>query len=86
MARRVNFKEIYFTYSDIESELIRGLLEDHDIYCIVRDMRITPYPVSIGEQSEKRIAVEEDRVEEAKELIRWAIKDGYISREGRFKE
>lgn len=85
MARRIDFKEIYLTYSDIESELIRDLLEDHDIYCIVRDMKIGPYPLSVGEHSEKRIAVEEDKVEEAKELIRWAIRDGYISDEGSFK-
>ena len=85
MARRINFKEIYLTYNEIESELIKDLLEDYDIYCIVRDMKISPYPLSIGEHSEKRIAVEEDKVEEAKELIRLAIRDGYISNEGRFK-
>ncbi len=85
MARSLNFKEIYLSYNEIEADLIKGLLEDNDIYCIVRDMRITPYPVSIGDFSEKRIAVEEDKVEEAKILITEAIRDGYISNEGRFR-
>lgn len=85
MARRINFKEIYFSYNDIEADLIKNLLEEHDIYCIVRDMKISPYPVSLGEFSEKRIVVEEDKVEEAKTLIRYAIKDGYISDKGGFK-
>lgn len=85
MAKRINFKEIYFSYNDIEADLIKGLLEEHDIYCVVRDMKISPYPLSLGEFSERRIAVEEDKIEEAKTLIRYAIKDGYISEEGIFK-
>lgn len=86
MATRIRFVELYFSYDEIETTLIANLLEDSGISCIIRDMRITPYPLTIGVFTERRVAVEEDRVEEARIIIRDAIRDGFISGTGRFKE
>jgi hypothetical protein len=50
-------------------------------------MHITPYPISIGKFAEKRIAVTEEKVEEAREIIKQAITDGFLDEgEGKFKE
>ena len=70
----------------IEADLIKGLLEARGLSCVIRDMTITPYPINIGLFAEKRIAVEEDRSEEAVKLIRDARKDHYISTDGKFKD
>ena len=82
----MDLKEIYLSYDMMEADRIRGLLEANGISCAIRDMTITPYPINIGMFSEKRIAVEEDRVYRARKLIEDAIKDGYISSDGRFKD
>ena len=70
----------------IEADLIKGLLETNGISCVIRDMTITPYPINIGFFGEKRIAVEEEKAEEAVTLIRDARKDKYISTDGKFKD
>ncbi|MEE8423580.1 MAG: DUF2007 domain-containing protein [Thermodesulfobacteriota bacterium] len=82
----MDLKEIYLSYDMLEADLIKGLLEAHGIFCAVRDMTITPYPINIGLFGEKRIAVEEERVEEAVNLIRDARTDKYISTDGKFKD
>ncbi len=82
----MDLKEIYLSYDMIEADLIKGLLEDRGISCVIRDMTITPYPINIGLFSEKRIAVEEERAEEAVKLIRDAREDEYISAGGKFKD
>lgn len=66
-------------------ERIKALLEENRIDCIVRNMRISPYPFSIGNFSEQRIAVDEGKFPDAVELIREAIADKYISPRGKFK-
>jgi hypothetical protein len=83
----INFVEFYFSYNEVETGLIKALLEGEGIPALVRDMHITPYPISIGKFAEKRIAVPEEMVEDAKELIKQAIYDGFLNeREGKFKE
>jgi hypothetical protein len=82
----MDLREIYLCYDIMEADRIKGLLEENGIYCIFRDMTITPYPMNIGRFAEKRIVVEEDKVEEAICLIEDAIRDGFISSDGRFKD
>ncbi len=79
-------REIYLCYNNIEADLIKGLLKENGIHCIFRDMTITPYPMNIGRFAEKRIAVDEDKVDEAIRLIEDARRDGFISSDGRFKD
>jgi len=82
----MNLREIYFSYDVLEADLIKGLLEENGIPCFIRDMTISPYPLTIGKFAEKRIAVDENDAEEAVQLIREARGDGYISSEGSFKK
>ncbi len=82
----VNFKEIYISYNELEAERIKALLEENWIDCIVRNMRISPYPISIGNFNEHRIAVDEEKQAQAIELLQEAMADGYISKRGKFKD
>jgi hypothetical protein len=61
--------EIFFTYDEIEAEIVKDLLEAEDIQVVVKSMKMTPYPVSIGRMGEMRLIVRNEDLERARELI-----------------
>jgi hypothetical protein len=61
--------EIFFTYDEIEAEIVKDLLEAEDIQVVVKSMKMTPYPVSIGRMGEMRLMVRNEDLERARELI-----------------
>lgn len=82
MATRINFIDLYSFYNDLDATIVETLMEDYNISCSIRTfggMR------SFGSSAEKRIAVEEDKIENAKRIIADAIRSGVISREGKFR-
>ena len=76
--------EIYATYDLLEAEQIRGFLEETGILTKIRDLSISPYPLSIGGFNEKRIIVLNYYKKEALKLIANAIEDQVISSNGIF--
>lgn len=84
MATRINFIDLYSFYNGLDATVIETLMEDYNISCSVRAFGSSSSFES-GEFGEKRIAVEEDRVENARKIIIDAIKSGVISREGKFR-
>lgn len=85
MATRINLIDLYSFYNDIDASVIETLMEDYNISCSIRSL--TPIRLS-GELSglnEKRIAVEEAKIEYARKIINDAIKNGVISKEGKFR-
>ncbi len=81
-----NFVEVFSTPSLIEADYLRLYLEDNEIPCYVRDLRITPYPVHVKNMSEQQLYVPEKDVEKAKSLILQVIEDQGITLEGDFPE
>lgn len=82
MASRINFIDIYSFYDELDASVIETLLEDYDISCSIRTFN--PF-ADADAYFEKRIAVEEDKVENARRIINDARKNGVISRDGRFR-
>lgn len=80
------FVEIYFSYNDCETDLIGCLLRQEGIPYILRDQRISPYPMTINRFGERRFAVPESEAGRARDLIGDAIADGAIVGDGKFKE
>lgn len=78
--------EIYLSYNDCESDVIGSLLTQEEIPFILRDQRISPYPMNVDRFGERRFAVPEQEVQRAKDLIADAIASGAIIGDGRFKE
>jgi peroxiredoxin len=78
--------ELYKTYDPLEADRIADLLADHEIPCSVRDLSITPYPLTIGRFGERRINVEARDAERARTVLEQAIRDGYLSSEGSWVE
>ncbi|MFZ5876029.1 MAG: redoxin domain-containing protein [Nitrospirota bacterium] len=74
--------ELYKTYDPLEADRIADLLAEHEIACVVRDLTISPYPMTIGRFGERRISVAEGDVVRAREIIEEAIQDGYLSSDG----
>ena len=79
------YEEIYLAYNDFEADLIEDILSKNDIPYILRNQRITPYPLTIDHFPEQRFAVPFSLAERAEELISKAIKDGALPGDGTFK-
>ena len=76
--------EIYSTFDVLEAENIKGILEEEGIPNEIRDLGISPYPLTIGTFNEKRIVVARSDAKEASGLIQKAITDRIISSNGEF--
>ncbi len=76
--------EIYATYHEIEADRIHALLEDEGIACYVRSLRRAAFPTQAGSEAPTRVAVPQDQVEKALELIRQARTDSVLSDDGTF--
>ncbi len=84
MATRIHFIDLYSFYNDLDATVIETLMEDYNISCSVRTLGAMR-SFDSHEFGEKRISVEEDKVENAKKIIADAIRSGVISKEGKFR-
>ncbi len=74
--------ELYKTYDPLEADRIADLFAEHEIACVIRDLTISPYPMTIGRFGERRISVADGDVARAREILEDAIRDGYVSPDG----
>ncbi len=86
MDKNEEFVEIFATPSFIEADYLRLYLEDHEIPCYVRDLRITSYPVHVDTMSEQQLYVPERDADKARALILQAMEDQGITLEGHFPD
>jgi len=77
-----NLRVVYIALDAIEASAVTGVLAGAGIEARVRDMTISPYPVSLGPLGERHILVPEDQTEEARAALRSAIEDGFLRPEG----
>ncbi|NIA10397.1 MAG: hypothetical protein GWP10_11885 [Nitrospiraceae bacterium] len=84
MKREDEFVEIFTTPSPIEADYLRLFLSDSGIACLVRDLRITPYPVHVKNMSDQRLSVAAKNADRARALIRQAGTDQEITLSGQF--
>ncbi|MBI5644181.1 MAG: hypothetical protein HY954_11990 [Deltaproteobacteria bacterium] len=85
MATRINFIDLYSFYNELDASVIETLMEDYNISCSIRTLGSIRFSTDVNNYQEKRIAVESDKLENAKKIINDAIKSGVISREGKFR-
>ena len=75
---------IFRTHSDIEAQIVRGLLESHGVMSVVSsDVPHSIFPLSVDGLSEVRIAVHAEEAEEAQRIIeahRTELKNGQVVR------
>lgn len=85
MATRINFIDVYSSYDEIDSYIIESLMDEKDISFSIRTLGASGPTAGRAGPLERRIAVEESKVEQALDLLSQAIKNGVISKEGRFR-
>ncbi len=78
--------ELYKTYDALEADRIAALLAEHAISCAIRDLSISPYPLTIGPFAERRISVAAEDAVRARAALEQAIRDGYLSADGSWIE
>lgn len=85
MATRINYVDLYSFYNDMDATVIASLMEGYDISCSMKTLGTGRLGPDLGAYSqEKRISVEEGKIENARNIIWDAIRNGVISRDGRF--
>ncbi len=52
-----------------EAYLVQGFLESNGIPCIIEDLKFHELPVNFGPMSKLRLLVQQDRLQEGKDLI-----------------
>ncbi|GBD95887.1 MAG TPA: DUF2007 domain-containing protein [Nitrospirae bacterium] len=62
--------EVLFTYDEVEAEIVKDLLEAENIQVVLKSLKITPYPVSIGRIGEIRLLVRNEDFEKAKDVLK----------------
>ncbi|GAB4263317.1 MAG: hypothetical protein Kow0092_14120 [Deferrisomatales bacterium] len=72
------FEEVYVAHGPIELDAVVGVLEAAGLSPRVRDMRVTPYPVTVGPLGERRVLVRKDQAGTAREALRRAARDGIL--------
>jgi hypothetical protein len=77
-----NLRVVYIALDTIEAAVVTGVLASAGIEGRVRDMTISPYPVSFGPLGEKHILVVEEQAEDARGVLRTALEDGFLRAEG----
>lgn len=85
MATRIHFIDLYSIYNELDASVIETLMEGFNITCSIRTLGRVRFNTDIGGYLEKRIAVEEEKLENARKIINEAIRNGVISREGKFR-
>ena len=86
MATRINFIEVYSAHSEFDATVIESLMDDYNIHCSIRTPGMLRFSVSPTDMPEKIILVEEGKADSARKIINYAIRNGVISKEGRFVE
>jgi len=75
---------IFRTHSDIEAQIVRGLLETHGIMSMISsDVPHSVFPLSVNDLGEVRLAVHHSEAEEASRIIeshRTELKNGQVVR------
>ena len=61
--------ELLFTYDEIETEIVKDVLEAEDIEVTVRSQRISPFPVNICEMGEIRLMVKDEDLNRARKVL-----------------
>ena len=94
MASLIPLIDLYSFYNEIDGRVIETILEGHSISCTVRTVRATCALSStvkeavvwrnVDERNEIKISVEQEKIDDAKSIISNAIKNGVISRDGKF--
>jgi hypothetical protein len=76
--------DFYASRNFAEIEVLMDVLEDHGIHCYTRQMDLPGMPVNVGNESEIRIVVQNNKLDEVRSLLKEAIAEGPAPDDGRW--
>lgn len=76
--------DFYATDNFAEVEILMDVLKDHGLQVYKREMEMGGLPTDVGDESEIRIVVQDNRLDEARKLIEEAVAEGPVPDQGRF--
>lgn len=76
--------DFYATDNFAEVEILMDVLEDHGLQVYKREMEMGGLPTDVGDESEIRIVVQDNRLEDARALIEETVAEGPVPDQGRF--
>jgi hypothetical protein len=85
MATRINFIDVYSFFDEMDSMMMESIMDDRNISFSIRTFGWSRFSAGHNDFFERRMAVEEDKVDYVLRLLFDAMKNGMISREGRFR-
>lgn len=76
--------DFYVSYNFAEAELIRDIMLDNGISCFIKKGHPSQFPLSVGKHGQIRIAIEDDKLNEATSLLNEAVDAKALTGEGHF--
>lgn len=61
--------KIFSAYSESEAYIIKGILEGEGIFCRVKSLRVSQFPLTINGLGEIKIYVFKDEAEKSREIL-----------------
>jgi hypothetical protein len=78
--------DVYFSYNTFEADVVGEILTREGIPFILRDQRMTPYPLTIDHFPERRFAVPRSEAARARVALRYARDTGALFGDGALVE
>ena len=76
--------ELYMVSNRMEADVVISLLTEHNVGCLIRDLRLFPVLPDFGRRARLRVAVPKSQAQEALKLLKEAVEDGALTEQGRF--
>ena len=61
--------ELLNTGDEIEAEIVKDILESENVQVVLKSLKISPYPVTIGEMGEIKLLVRNEDLEKANRIL-----------------
>ncbi len=78
------YTEVYMVSNRMEADVVSSLLTEHNVGCLIRDLRLFPVLPDFGRRARLRVAVPKNQTKEAIKLLKEAVEDGALTEQGRF--
>ena len=62
--------EVFFTYDEIEAEIVKDILEAEDIEVAVKSQRVSPFPANVCRMGEIKLMVKDEDLDRARQVIK----------------
>lgn len=85
MANRINFVDLYSFYNDMDCTLLASIMDGYSICYSIRTFGAPHVNADSNGYRERLVSVEQEKAENARKIIDEAIRNGVLSKEGKFR-